>query len=79
MKRKIRKSTWLTLALFAYMTIMAIYFLPRNSHLDTTGKVLTLGAGYLIVLLLWLVMRKKENMYRKHWGDKSDKNTDRLN
>ena len=67
MKRKIRKSTWLSLALFAYMTIMAFYFLPKNTELDTTRKWLTLGAGYLIVLVLWLVMRKKENMRRKHW------------
>jgi ABC-type nickel/cobalt efflux system permease component RcnA len=67
MKRKIRKSTWLSLALFAYMTIMALYFLPKNTELDTTRKWLTLGAGYLIVLVLWLVMRKKENMRRKHW------------
>lgn len=69
MKRKIRKSTWLSLALFAYMTIMALYFLPKNTELDTTRKWLTLGAGYLIVLVLWLVMRKKENMRRKHWED----------
>ena len=67
MKRKIRKSTWLSLALFAYMTIMALYFLPKNTELDTTRKWLTLGAGYLIVLVLWLVMRKKENMRSKHW------------
>ena len=67
MKRKIRKSTWLSLALFAYMTIMALYFLPKNTELDTTRKWLTLGAGNLIVLVLWLVMRKKENMRRKHW------------
>ena len=69
MKRKIRKSTWLSLALFAYMTIMALYFLPKNTELDTTRKWLTLGAGYLIVLVLWLVMRKKENMRSKHWDD----------
>ena len=69
MKRKIRKSTWLSLALFAYMTIMALYFLPKNTELDTTRKWLTLGAGYLIVLVLWLVMRKKENMRRKQWDD----------
>lgn len=69
MKRKVRKSTWLSLALFAYMTIMALYFLPKNTELDTTRKWLTLGAGYLIVLVLWLVMRKKENMRRKHWDD----------
>ena len=69
MKRKIRKSTWLSLALFAYMTIMALYFLPKNTEIDTTRKWLTVLVGYLIVLVLWLVMRKKENMRRKHWDD----------
>ncbi|MBR6539065.1 MAG: hypothetical protein IKT76_04325 [Bacteroides sp.] len=69
MKGKIRKSTWLALALVAYITIMAIYFLPRNNEMDTIQKWLTLLAGYLIVLLLWFVMRKKENMKRKHWGE----------
>lgn len=69
MKRKVRKSTWLSLALFAYISIMAIYFLPKNETMDTARKWLTLGVGYLIVLLLWFVMRKKENMQRKHWGE----------
>lgn len=67
MKKKIRKSTWLSLALFAYISIMALYFLPKNTEMDSTRKWLTLGAGYFIVLVLWLVMRKKENMVRKHW------------
>lgn len=71
MKRKVRKSTWLSLALFAYMTIMALYFLPKNTEIDTTRKWLTVLAGYLIVLLLWFVMRKKENMRRKHWDEES--------
>lgn len=71
MKRKVRKSTWLSLALFAYMTIMALYFLPKNTEIDTTRKWLTVLAGYLIVLVLWLVMRKKENMRRKHWDEES--------
>lgn len=69
MRRKTRKSTWLSLALFIYMSVMAAYFLPRNYELDRTEKILTLLGGYLIVLVLWLVMRKKENIQRKHWGD----------
>ena len=69
MKRKVRKSTWLSLALFVYMTIMALYFLPKNTEIDTTRKWLMVLAGYLIVLLLWFIMRKKENMRSKHWDD----------
>ena len=69
MKRKVRKSTWLALALFIYMTLMALYFLPKNTEIDTTHKCITVLAGYLIVLLLWFVMRKKENMRSKHWDE----------
>ena len=60
MKRKIKKSTWLPLALMAYTTGMAIYFLPKNSEISDTEKWLTFGASYLIVGLLWYVLRLKE-------------------
>ena len=60
MRRKIKKSTWLPLALMAYTTGMAIYFLPKNSEISDTEKWLTFGASYLIVGLLWYVLRLKE-------------------
>lgn len=60
MKRRIKKSTWLPLALLAYTTGMAIYFLPKNSEISDTEKWLTFGASYLIVGLLWYVLRLKE-------------------
>ena len=60
MKRRIKKSTWLPLALLVYTTGMAIYFLPKNSEISDTEKWLTFGASYLIVGLLWYVLRLKE-------------------
>lgn len=60
MRKKIKKSTWLTLALFIYVTAMAIYFLPRNTEISGTEKYITLGASYVIVLVLWFVLKKKE-------------------
>ena len=60
MKRRMKKSTWLPLALLAYTTGMAIYFLPKNSEISDTEKWLTFGASYLIVGLLWYVLRLKE-------------------
>lgn len=64
--KKIKKSTGLSLALLIYVTAMAIYFLPRNTEISTTEKWLTIGGAYLIVLLLWLVLRKKEKMMQKY-------------
>lgn len=60
MRKKLKKSTWLTLALFIYVTAMAIYFLPRNTEISSTEKYVTLGASYVIVVALWLVLRQKE-------------------
>ena len=58
--RKIRKSTWLPLALLAYTTAMAIYFLPKNTEISETEKWVTFGASYGIIALLWYVLRLKE-------------------
>ena len=48
------------LALLAYTTGMAIYFLPKNSEISDTEKWTTFGASYLIIGLLWYVLRMKE-------------------
>ncbi|MCD7901744.1 MAG: hypothetical protein LUH22_18380 [Bacteroides sp.] len=60
MRKKLKKSTWVTLALFIYVSAMAVYFLPRNTVIGDTEKYVTLGVSYLIVALLWFVLRKKE-------------------
>ena len=60
MKKKIKKSTWMPLALLVYTTAMAVYFLPKNTELSDTEKWVTFGASYLIVALLWYVLRLKE-------------------
>lgn len=58
--RKFRKSTWMPLALLVYTTGMALYFLPKNSEISDTEKWVTFGASYLIIGLLWIVLRAKE-------------------
>lgn len=65
MRRKIKKSTGLTLALLIYVTATAAYFLPRNTEISDTEKWVTAGASYLIVFVLWLVLRKKETLREK--------------
>lgn len=68
MKR--RKSTVYTVVLLIYVSAMAVYFLPRNTEVSDAEKYLTLSASYLIVLLLWWVLRKKEDL--KKDGSQSD-------
>lgn len=63
--RKLKKSTGLTLALLIYVSATAAYFLPRNTEISSTEKYITVAASYLIVLALWLVLRKKEECRRR--------------
>ena len=63
--KKIKKSTGLTVALLIYVSATAAYFLPRNTEISNTEKYITVIASYVIVLVLWLVLRKKEELQRK--------------
>ena len=65
MRKKWRKSTWMPLALLVYTTAMAAYFLPKNSEINDTEKWVTFGASYVIIGLLWYVLRLKENRMEK--------------
>lgn len=57
--KKIKKSTGLTLALLIYVSATAAYFLPRNTEISDTEKYVTVAASYLIVFVLWLVLRRR--------------------
>lgn len=63
--KKLQKSTGLTVALLIYVSATAAYFLPRNTEISNTEKYVTVIASYVIVLALWLVLRKKEELQRK--------------
>ena len=65
MLKKFKKSTGLTVALLIYVSATAAYFLPRNTEISNTEKYITVIASYVIVLVLWLVLRKKEELQRK--------------
>ena len=56
--RRYKKSVLLPL----YTTVMAVYFLPRNSEISSTEKWLTVAGSYVIIALLWFVLRKKEQL-----------------
>ena len=56
--KKIRKSTGVALAFLIYVSVTAAYLLPRNTEVSLTEKIITVAVSYVIVLLLWLVLRK---------------------
>ena len=60
MRRRFKKSVWMPLILFVYTTGMAVYFLPRNTEISDMQKWATIGISYVIIALLWFVLRKKE-------------------
>ena len=60
--KKFKKSSWLVIILFVYVTLMAIYLLPRNTETSELEKYATIGLSYLVILLLWLVLRRKEKL-----------------
>lgn len=63
--KNFKKSTGLTVALLIYVSATAAYFLPRNTEISDTEKYVTVIASYVIVLVLWLVLCKKEELQRK--------------
>lgn len=60
--KKLKKSTWVTLALLIYVSVTAAYLLPRNTEVSDTEKYITLAISYVIVFILWLVLRQKEKL-----------------
>jgi hypothetical protein len=74
MKIKWRRSTWLTLALLIYVTATAIYVLPHNLMETSKEKLFTLIASYIIVILLWIILRHKENAIRNKKKENSINN-----
>lgn len=63
--KKIKKSTWVALALLVYVSVTAAYLLPRNTEVSDTEKYVTLAISYLIVFALWLVLKKKEKLQQR--------------
>lgn len=63
--KKIKKSTGIALVFLIYVSASAAYLLPRNTEVDQTEKYLTLAGSYVVVFLLWFVLRKKEQLREK--------------
>lgn len=65
MKKKLKKSIVLPIALFIYTTAMAVYFIPKNHEMSDTEKWITVIASYLIIAALWWVLNRKEKLIRQ--------------
>lgn len=63
--KKVKKSTWVVAALLVYVSATAAYLLPRNTEISQTEKYVTLAVSYIIVLALWLVLKKKEQLQQR--------------
>ncbi len=60
--KKYKKSTWICVVLLLYVTVMAIYLVPRNHQISDLEKEITVAASYVVVAILWVVLRKKEKL-----------------
>lgn len=67
--KKFKKSTGVALAFLIYVSVTAAYLLPRNTEVSLTEKIVTVAVSYVIVFLLWLVLRKKEHMRERRQRD----------
>lgn len=67
--KKFKKSTGVALAFLIYVSVTAAYLLPRNTEVSPTEKMVTVAVSYVIVFLLWLVLRKKEQMRERRRKD----------
>jgi hypothetical protein len=55
--------------LFVYTTVMAICFLTKNGEMSSTEKWITFGVSYVIIILLYFVLRRKERLKREREED----------
>lgn len=72
--KKIKKSTGVALALLVYVSVTAAYLLPRNTEISNMEKYVTLAVSYVIVFVLWLVLKQKEKLQQRRREDEHYKN-----
>lgn len=72
--KKNKKSTWITLALFIYVTASVIYLLPKNEEMSSVEKIVTAVISYLLIVGLWFFLRKKEKMQKEREDDLNKNN-----
>ena len=70
--KRIKKHNLVVGLLFAYTTGMYIYFFPKNSEMSTTEKWAIVAASYIILIILWFVMRGRDRLRSKREKELSE-------
>ncbi|MBP8777891.1 MAG: hypothetical protein KBH23_07905 [Bacteroidaceae bacterium] len=73
MNRKYRKSTIITIVLSLYVTVMCFFIAPRNQDISLFEKITVGIVSYAAVILLCLLLRKKEKAQAANKNQKPEK------
>ena len=65
MGKKRKKANLIVGALLISTTVVACYFLIYLDRENTLEEYLTMGFSYVIILILWFVLRRKEKYARE--------------
>ena len=66
MMKKYKKQLLISLLLFVYVSGMAIYFVPRNTEMTVTEKIVTIAVSYLLVVAVGVVLLFREKLRNKY-------------
>jgi hypothetical protein len=64
MMRRRGKAFWLPFGLLVYTTVVACVYLPRETQVPMQEKLITLAVSYVVIALLWWVLRVQEKRRR---------------
>ncbi len=70
--KKVKRSVWIIAVLFIYITAMCAYLAPRNTDISTTEKIVTVASSYVVLILLWFVLRRKERIKEQRLKEEKD-------
>lgn len=65
---KIKKSTLMLLGFTLYSAVVYAYFIPRT-EMPANRIALTVGTNAVVVIVLWLLYRRKEKMAERRKKD----------
>ena len=64
--KRFKKSTIIPIALSIYTAIIAFIFYPKQPAGEKTEMLAIIATCYVVILLLWIVLRKKEKIEEKN-------------
>ena len=65
---KLKKYILIPLVLFIYVTVMVLYFIPKSTD-STFQKTLQVVVSYLLVVVLFFVLRYRERLKQERLDD----------